>query len=130
MTDRFPEVLPALAAVPAGTVLDGEVCAVSDGHFDFHALAMPPRARAAAGVAVSFQAFDVFSLGGRDVRSAPLAERWGDLLALLKHSPPALQPVLSTLEPSAGNVRRTWQALDRADDAVELLGEEEAPPWP
>lgn len=42
---------------------------------------------------------------------------------------------LSSLEAvaqaDAGNARRTWEALDRADDAVErLAAENELPPWP
>lgn len=96
VTDRFPELLPTLATLPAGTVLDGEVTAVRDGVFDFHALASPPRARAVAGVAVAYAAFDLLARRGEDVRARPLSDRWAALLVLLKGAPPELQPVLST----------------------------------
>lgn len=98
VTYRFPEILPALASLPAGTVLDGEAVAVRDGVFDFHALATPPRGRAAAGVTVSFVAFDLLARNGADIRHKPLAERWSRLLETLDGAPPQLQPVRSTLD--------------------------------
>jgi len=96
VTYRFPEILPGLASLPAGTVLDGEAVAIRDGVFDFHALATPPRGRAVAGVTVSFAAFDLLARQGRDIRSLPLAERWEQLRATLEGAPPQLQAVLST----------------------------------
>lgn len=54
--------------------------------------------------------------------------------ALGDHPPAIATAWLSSLEAvaqsSAGNERRTWQALDSAEDAVETLAGEEAPPWP
>jgi ATP-dependent DNA ligase len=96
MTDEFPEILPALATLPAGTVLDGEICAIRDGVFDFHALKSAPRARAAAGVAVSFVAFDILADAGKKVTDQPLEQRWTRLLARLKDAPTGLEPVMST----------------------------------
>ena len=76
---------------------------------------------------------------------ATLAAYEGDAvegLALLQHAaaalgehPPAIATAwLASLEAvaqaDAGNARRTWEALDRADEAVELIPGEEAPPWP
>jgi ATP-dependent DNA ligase len=96
MTDEFPEILPALATLPAGTVLDGEVCAIRDGVFDFHALRSAPRARAAAGVAVSFVAFDILADAGEKVTDQPLEQRWARLLARLRNAPTGLETVMST----------------------------------
>ena len=96
MTDKFPEILPALATLPAGTVLDGEVCAIRDGVFDFHALRSAPRARAADGVAISFVAFDILADAGKSVTSRSLERRWALLLARLKDAPTGLGPVMST----------------------------------
>lgn len=98
VTEHFPEILPDLATLPAGTVLDGEVCAVRDGVLDFPALASPPRARAAAGVAVSYIAFDILADSGKVVTQLPLIERWPILLALLDGGPAQVQPVLATLD--------------------------------
>lgn len=98
VTHRFPEVLPALLTLEPGTVLDGEVVAVRGGRFDFHALASPPRVRAATGVAVSYVAFDLLADRGEDVRSWPLEDRWTRLLARLHGAPGGLEPVMSTLD--------------------------------
>jgi hypothetical protein len=47
LTDRLPEVLPALeAALDGGTVLDGEVCAVVNGRLEFTGLLRSPAHRA------------------------------------------------------------------------------------
>lgn len=96
MTDEFPEILPALATLPAGTVLDGEICAIRDGVFDFHALRSAPRSRAAAGVAVSFVAFDILADAGKKVTNQPLQQRWTHLLTRLKNAPTGLETVMST----------------------------------
>lgn len=97
LTPRFPEILPALATRPPGTVLDGEIVAWRDG-FDFQALARPPGARRRAGIAVSYFAFDLLCQDGQDIRTLALRERWPRLLTLLEGAPDDLQPVLATLE--------------------------------
>jgi ATP-dependent DNA ligase len=96
VTYQFPEILPTLATLPAGTVLDGEVCAIRDGVFDFHALASTPRARASAEVAVSYVAFDILADASQQVTAMPLEMRWARLLACLQASPTGVGPVLST----------------------------------
>lgn len=55
--------------------------------------------------------------------------------ALVEPNPPAIATAwLSSLEAvaqaDARNARRAWDALDRADDAVERTSVEEPPPWP
>lgn len=98
VTDRFPEIHPALAACPPGTVLDGEVVAWREGAFDFPALAGSAAGRERHGIAVSYIAFDLLCEQGRDIRDQPLQSRWPRLLAVLEGAPAQLQPVLATLE--------------------------------
>ncbi|MGW4651827.1 ATP-dependent DNA ligase [Kitasatospora sp. NPDC004289] len=97
-TGRFPELTAALAAaVPAGATLDGEICAWAGGKLDFHQLLRSPARRRAAGVALSYVAFDVLSLPGKgDVRSRPLSERRALLEKLLAGAGPQVQPVMAT----------------------------------
>jgi ATP-dependent DNA ligase len=96
VTARFTEVLPALAILPAETVLDGELVAVRDGRFEFTALAGTARSRRTAGVSVSYVAFDALMVAGEDLRRLPLADRWARLLDLLDDAPAGLQPVMAT----------------------------------
>ncbi|WP_454050377.1 ATP-dependent DNA ligase [Cellulomonas sp. Marseille-Q8402] len=77
----YPE-LAALDALPAGTVVDGEVVAMRDGIPSFPALAErmhvrdPTRAAALARRApVSYLVFDVPVLAGEDLTRRPLEER-------------------------------------------------------
>lgn len=98
VTDRFPEILPALAALAPGTVLDGEVVAWRDTAFDFPALASTPAARRRSGAAVSYTAFDLLCAHGIDIREKPLAERWPRLLAALEAAPVQVQPIMTTRE--------------------------------
>lgn len=98
VTARFTEVLPALATLPAETVLDGELVAVKDGRFEFTALAGTARSRRTAGIAVSYVAFDALMVAGEDLRRLPLADRWARLLDLLDDAPVGIQPVMATLD--------------------------------
>jgi bifunctional non-homologous end joining protein LigD len=80
LTDRFPEVAGLAAAVPADTVLDGELVVLDDaGRPDFEAI----RRRGLLGRvegAATFVAFDLLRLGGRDV----LVERFRNRRAMLE----------------------------------------------
>ncbi len=108
LAPRFPELLPALAALPVGSVLDGEVCAWHAGRFAFGL--RTPAARARDGAAVAYIAFDALTAPGggraapRDIRGRPLAERWEVLVDLLRGvAPPngrtvATTPTLNTLQ--------------------------------
>src|SRR3954453_6510529 len=82
LTALFPEIAAAaVAQVPPGTVLDGEVVVWNGSRLDFGLLQprrVAPggrgRARAAAAPA-SYVAFDLLALGGADLRDRRLRER-------------------------------------------------------
>ncbi|MFJ7989181.1 DNA ligase [Streptomyces sp. NPDC096351] len=100
--DLAPE-FPAIAAhlrdqLPPGIVLDGELCAYRDGRLSFTDLLRSPADRARAGVPVSYIAFDLLAVPGRDVRPLPLRDRWELLGAALRDTGPPLQRVLATLD--------------------------------
>jgi ATP-dependent DNA ligase len=86
----FPELAASLEALPAGTVVDGEVVVVSgDDRLDFDALqnrihpAESRITRLADETPASLVAFDLLADGGADLRAAPFAERRRRLEALL-----------------------------------------------
>ena len=66
LTRRFPKVVSALAAaIPPGTVIDGELVAYdAEGQPSFSAL---QNANAGSGTHVAFFAFDLLMLAGKDV---------------------------------------------------------------
>ena len=101
ITDRFPELGPALAGLPSGCVLDGEMVAWRPDEsgeltLDFLSLARTPARRRMLGVSMQFLAFDLLCDDGQDVRSLPLSDRWPRLLAVLDGAPPLVQPIVST----------------------------------
>ena len=77
----FPELTPALEALPTGTVVDGEVVVVRDDGLDFDALQMrihPAASRVtmlASETPASLVAFDLLARDGVDLREAPFSER-------------------------------------------------------
>ena len=85
----FPELTPALAALPLGTVVDGEVVVLRGGRLDFDALQNrihPAQSRVrmlAAETPASLVAFDLLALRGEDLRRHPFAERRQRLVGLL-----------------------------------------------
>ncbi len=88
VTPRFPEVVRSLAALPDGSVLDGEILAWRDGALPFSVLqrrigrlAVTPRMQREAPIV--FVAYDLLEEQGTDVRDRPLAERRQRLEALL-----------------------------------------------
>ena len=103
----FPDLLPALAALPPGVVLDGEVAVLDErGRPSFQrlqrrALRTRPHDLAAAALAhpAVYFAFDLLAAEGRDLRGLPLDVR-KRLLALL------LEPADVPAPPWAGRVRR------------------------
>lgn len=84
----FPELDVALAALPPGAVIDGEVVVITDGSLDFNALqqrvhpAESRIAKLAAEIPASLIAFDVLADRGDDLRAAPFTERRARLEAL------------------------------------------------
>ncbi|MFF2080628.1 DNA ligase [Kitasatospora sp. NPDC058162] len=98
---RFPQLQPALAALPVGLVLDGEVVAYTTGgggrgRLDFTALLRSPAARVAAGTQVLYVAWDALALPGRDIRDQPLRDRWDALEMTLAGARPPLQICMAT----------------------------------
>lgn len=77
----FPELIPALIALPAGTVVDGEVVVVRGDRLDFDALQNrihPADSRVemlASATPASLVAFDLLAHDGKDLRKAPFSER-------------------------------------------------------
>ncbi|WP_431946254.1 DNA ligase [Actinacidiphila sp. bgisy167] len=99
LSGEFPEIAAHLGAhLPAGTVLDGELCAYREGRLSFTDLLRSHRDRERAGVPVSYIAFDILAVPGRDVRALPLGERWELLGAALSGVGPPLQRVLATTD--------------------------------
>ncbi|MFC9385781.1 ATP-dependent DNA ligase [Streptomyces venezuelae] len=99
LAPEFPGIAAHLAdQLPPGVVLDGELCAYRDGRLSFTDLLRSPADRARAGVPVSYIAFDLLAVPGRDVRGLPLRTRWELLGAALSEAEPPLQRVLATLD--------------------------------
>ena len=72
VTQDVPQLAGLVGVVPAGTVFDGELVAVSGRASSFYQLAPHLRTRR---VAVTFAAFDLLALGGRSLIYAPYRER-------------------------------------------------------
>jgi ATP-dependent DNA ligase len=77
----FPELVPALEALPAGTVVDGEVVVARDGRLDFDALSErihPAESRItllSEQTPAELVAFDILAAHGKDLRQEPFRER-------------------------------------------------------
>lgn len=97
LAGRFPPLAAVVAALPVGTVLDGEICVVVDGLFRFDQLQIAPRRRDPAAHLV-YVAFDALGLPGRDLRGLPLAERWEILGTVVDEAPPSIQRVTATVD--------------------------------
>jgi ATP-dependent DNA ligase len=100
----FPDLHDALAALPPGCVLDGEiVIATSDGlDFDALQLRLHPAAsrveKLARETPASFVAFDAIAVDGRDLRQEPQAERRRALESLLAGVKPPIYLTPATTE--------------------------------
>jgi DNA ligase D-like protein (predicted ligase) len=72
LDSQFPYIVEALADLPAGTVVDGELVAIDEsGRPDFNLL---QNFRSAAS-RIQYHVFDLLSLKGRDLTRLPLIER-------------------------------------------------------
>ncbi|EAU65756.1 DNA ligase [Stigmatella aurantiaca DW4/3-1] len=109
ITDRFPEISEAAAALPDGTVLDGEVLAYEDGKpLPFSRLQrrigrQKLTSKVLAEAPAAFIAYDLLEEKGEDLRGKPLRERRERLEALLKDKP------RFTVSPAV--VTGSWNAL-------------------
>lgn len=105
LSREFPEIAAYLRDhLPPGIVLDGELCAYRDGRLNFTDLLRSHSDRKLSGVPVSYIAFDILAVPGRDVRALPLRERWELLGAALQDVGPPLQRVLATLDEGTAHV--------------------------
>lgn len=107
VTAHFPEFVPDLAALPAGTVLDGEALGWHGGVSAYGELAHTPAVRAQNGVVVQYAAFDQLAVGGRDIRPWPLSERLDALERTLAGELTRVQPLMRT---SDHDEALTWYA--------------------
>jgi ATP-dependent DNA ligase len=112
LTDRFPDVVAAaVAQVPAGTVLDGEVVIWNGSRLDFGLLQqrmVTPAGRIAplaAAHPASYVAFDLLAAGGTDLRARTLTRRRAALADLAARWAPPLQLSPATTDPAEA---RTW----------------------
>ncbi len=123
VTDRFPEISTALASVPEGTVIDGEIVAYRDGKpLAFGVLQQRiGRQKVAPKVLtdapVVFMMYDLLEHDGVDLRESPLAERRAELEQLELPDVFEVSPIIAAAD---------WQALARErakarDMAVEGL---------
>ncbi|MFJ3993900.1 DNA ligase [Streptomyces sp. NPDC090032] len=105
LSPEFPEIAAYLREnLAAGTVLDGELCAYRDGRLSFTDLLRSHADRARSGIPVSYVAFDILAVPGRDVRALPLKKRWELLGAALQDVGPPLQRVLATLDEETAHI--------------------------
>jgi ATP-dependent DNA ligase len=112
LTDRFPDVAAAaVAQIPAGTVVDGEVVIWNGSRLDFGLLQqrmVTAPGRIAALVAAhpaSYVAFDLLASGGTDLRAWKLGRRRATLEDLAERWAPPLQVSPATTDPTEA---RTW----------------------
>jgi len=96
VTERFPEITPALATREPGTVLDGEIVAWREGAFDFQAVSRTVAQRRRSSTSISYIAFDLLCERGADIRAEPLKRRWPRLRKALAGAPKELQTVMAT----------------------------------
>ena len=76
----FPEVTAASQQLPAGSVLDGELCVLADGTCSFQAIAIRGQNRRnahtlAEAAPATYIVYDILAWNGKDIRRQPLAER-------------------------------------------------------
>ncbi|UOY00441.1 ATP-dependent DNA ligase [Blastococcus sp. PRF04-17] len=112
LTDRFPDIAAAaLAQVPAGTVVDGEVVIWNGSRLDFGLLqrrmvTAPGRiAPLVAASPASYVAFDLLAAGGADLRGERWSRRRDELEVLAARWAPPLQLTPSTADPEEA---RRW----------------------
>ncbi|MEM6817570.1 MAG: ATP-dependent DNA ligase [Pseudomonadota bacterium] len=94
---QFPELIEASAALPEGTVIDGEILAWrDDAPMPFSALQRrigrkKPGKKTLSDYPVILRAYDLLELDGSDVREWPLSKRRAELESLAEHFPQRLR---------------------------------------
>ncbi|MFF3602119.1 DNA ligase [Streptomyces sp. NPDC002463] len=129
---------PGIAAhlreqLPPGLVLDGELYAHRDGRLGSTDLIRSHADRVRAGAPVSYVAFDLLAVPGRDVRALPLRDRRELPGAALREAEPPLQRVLapSDEETARGCFRDLWDAgVEGASRSGSTPPTGRAPPGP
>ncbi len=101
-TEQYPELTSLLAALPVGTVVDGEVVVLRSGKPSFHGVLQRDLSRRLAVIRAkqrqlpaTYCVFDLLYHRGKDVRRLPLSERQQMLAALMPHRQSELQVVES-----------------------------------
>lgn len=102
VTERFPEIVERVRALPDGTVLDGEILVWPEGAAQpasFHLLQQrigrkTLSKKVLADAPVAFLAYDLLEAGGTDQRARPLSERRPRLEALLQGTPITVSPAV------------------------------------
>jgi DNA ligase 1 len=121
VTDRFPEVVAAMQALPDGVVLDGEILVWKDDAPAPFALLQQRIGRKTltkkilADVPVTFMAYDLLEHHGVDVRDWPQTQRRSALESLSAEHQIALSPL---------QVRSTWAELATLREEARARGVE------
>jgi DNA ligase-1 len=127
ITSRFPEIVAAAAALPEGTVLDGEILAFADRiprpFADLQRrIGRERRVREVAeDVPVVFLTFDLLEDRGEDIRLLPLRDRRTRLLRLVNDAQAeAITGQQATIRVSEELSASSWSALgeSRAESRV------------
>jgi len=136
VNESFPEIVAAAAALPDGTVLDGELLAVrGDALLGFTALSTRSGRRRVPRKLIEevpcvFVAYDLLESAATDLRGRPLADRRPRLEAVVPlpctaragGSPAADVPARLLHSPCLGG--DSWEALGRARDTARDRGVE------
>lgn len=116
-TDQYPEIVEALAGLPEGTVLDGELVALGgNGKPDFYRVMKRELCKAPGKIAdlrrrvpAFYMVFDVIAWGGEDYTGRPLTERQKRLTEL-----PGSNHV-GVVESVPGRGRALWALVEEQD---------------
>jgi len=106
VSETFPDALRPLAALPDGTVLDGELLVWPEGSLQPAPFAMLQKrlnrkvigAKLLADAPVRFVAYDLLEDGGVDLRALPQAERRARLQTLLEGTAIGLSPLVQAAD--------------------------------
>ena len=132
ITERFPEIVAAAAALPDGTVLDGEILAwKGDGVLPFAQLQQrigrsKLTAKILKDIPARFVAYDLLEQDGVDLRTQPLRERRAALERLIEGGGGAREgtaaPGVLTVSPAVPE--DSWEALAAAREQARTRGVE------